>query len=127
MEENRDSKGRFKKGYKATDKQELKRLIAIENSIKSRKNYIRDIVDKYPKIYNSWRAFRFTEKGKNIGNSEDWNSFKTFFNDVFPTYKKGLLFRRLDTSKPYSKENFIWATKEEAKYLKGGLVWMKIL
>lgn len=37
---------------------------SLRKSWKNRKDYIYDIVSKYPKIYNSWRSIRFTEKGK---------------------------------------------------------------
>lgn len=48
--------------------------------------------------------------------------FLTFFNDVSPTYRKGLVLRRLYKDKPFSKENFIWVTKEEAPLLKDNLI-----
>lgn len=44
--------------------------------------------------------------------------FLPFFNDVSPTYRKGLVLRRLYKDKPFSKENFIWVTKEEAPLLR---------
>ena len=90
-------------------------MYSLQESWKNRKDYIGDIKNKYPRIYNSWRSFMFTEKGKKIGHSEEWNDFRTFYNDVVPSYKEGLVFRRLDTSKPFSKNNFIWIkTSEEA-------------
>lgn len=48
--------------------------------------------------------------------------FLPFFNDVSPTYRKGLVLRRLYKDKPFSKENFIWVTKEEAPLLKDNLI-----
>ena len=29
--------------------------------------------------YNSWRAIKFTEKGKKVGNSEEWDNFRNFY------------------------------------------------
>ena len=118
MEEYRDSLGRFKPKYNSADipiEDRIKKMYSLQESWKNRKDYIGDIKNKYPRIYNSWRSFMFTEKGKKIGHSEEWNDFRTFYNDVVSSYKEGLVFRRLDTSKPFSKNNFIWIkTSEEA-------------
>lgn len=118
MEEYRDSLGRFKPKYNSaniTIEDRIKKMYSLQESWKNRKDYIGDIKNKYPRIYNLWRSFMFTEKGKKIGHSEEWNDFRTFYNDVVPSYKEGLVFRRLDTSKPFSKNNFIWIkTSEEA-------------
>lgn len=91
---------------------------SLRKSWKNRKDYIYDIVSKYPKIYNSWRSIRFTEKGKKIGCDERWKDFKNFFEDVIPTYKEGLLFRRKDRDKEWSKDNFIWIEKENEYLLR---------
>lgn len=53
--------------------------------------------------------------GRGITVSEPWMNFKTFFDDVFPTYKKGLELDRIDNNKGYSKDNFRWATPTENK------------
>ena len=97
----------------------------MQEAIKNKKNYIGDIKNKYPKIYNSWRAILHTKKGKKAGCSEDWKNFRAFFNDVFPTYKENLVFRRLDITKPHGKDNFIWVTIEEAQLLKSSLIWLE--
>lgn len=121
----RDDKGRFIKGRVESDEEKLNRLIAVEKVSHLRKNYIKDLKDENPKIYGVWRGIRFTKKGKKAGCSEEWHSFKTFYNDVSPTYKVGLLFRRLDTTKPYSKDNFMWVTQEEVNLLQSNLVWLE--
>lgn len=118
----RDSKGRYIKGSKNTIEEQIKIMYSLQESWKSRKDYIGDIRNKYPKIYNSWRACMFTRKGKQAGISEDWKSFRNFYNDVQPTYQQGKVFRRLDTTKPFSKDNFIWVTNEEATLLKSNLI-----
>lgn len=128
MEEYRDDKGRFVKGYKKDDipdEVRLKTIISMSESWKKRGDYIGDIMNECPRIYNSWRAIMFTKKGKKAGVSEEWKKFRNFYNDVRPTYHDGLVFRRLDTSKEFSKENFIWCTKEEAVLLVSNLVWME--
>ena len=55
---------------------------SIQDSIRKRKDYVGDIKTKNPKIYNSWRALMFTEKGKKIGHAEEWNNFRTFYKEV---------------------------------------------
>lgn len=75
-----------------------------------------------PYIFNSWRSIKYTAKGKKIGNSEEWNDFETFYNDVKDSYKKGLRLVRLDKTKPFSKENFIWVTPDESVLLKDNLI-----
>ena len=113
----RDNKGKFIIGGVETQEEKLKRGIAIKEAWKTRKDYIGDLKSKYPKIYNVWRAFMFTEKGKKAGHSDEWSNFKTFFKDVFPSYKENCMFRRKDTTKPFSKDNFMWVNKEFASVL----------
>lgn len=74
---------------------------------------INELRIKYPKIYNVWRCIKFTKKGKKIGHSKEWDNFITFFNDVKDSYNKGKVFRRIDFTKPYSKDNFVWLDKLE--------------
>lgn len=118
MANGRNEKGQFTKGRKETAEEKVKRIQAVSEAWKSRSDYIGDIKDECPKIYNSWRAMRFTEKGKKAGNSEEWNDFRTFYNDVRPFWKEGLVFRRKDTSRPFSKDNFMYVTVEEANQIK---------
>lgn len=113
----RNIKGQFIKGNNSTPEEKLKKIKSLIESWKNRKDYIADIKNLHPKIYNSWRAFMFTEKGKKIGCSDEWKNFRVFYNDVINTYKEGLLFRRIDTKKPFSKDNFIWIKKEDISYL----------
>lgn len=121
----RDSKGRFIKGRKEAQEETLKRLISIEENIKNRKGYIGDIKNKNPKIFNTWRGILYTNKGKKAGCSDEWKNFRVFYNDVVSTYEKGLIFRRLDSTKPFSKNNFVWVTQEEATLLKSNLIWLE--
>lgn len=121
----RDNKGRFIKGRVETSDEKLKRLIAIEENIHKRKGYIGDIKQENPRIFNTWRSILYNNKGKKAGCSEEWKNFRTFYNDVSPSYKKGLVFRRLDVTKPFSKDNFMWVTTEEAGMLQSSLVWLE--
>lgn len=111
----RNAKGQFIKGCTKTTEEEIKRIQSLKETWKQRDDYIADIVEECPRIYNTWRAFVFTEKGKKIGHSKEWSNFRTFYNDVRGSYEKGKVFRRLDITKAYSKDNFIWVTTEEAK------------
>lgn len=121
----RNDKGQFVKGRIDTAEEKVKRARGLSKSWKSRADYIHDIVEECPKLYNSWRAFRFTEKGKKIGNSEEWNDYRTFYNDVRPYYQEGLVFRRKDVTKPFSKENFMFVTQEEASLAKENTVYIE--
>lgn len=97
----------------------------IKNIIASREISIKDLRNKNTRVYNIWRGIRFTKKGKKVGCSEEWKSYINFYNDVIKSYKEGLLFRRLDFDKPYSKDNFIQVTSDEAVLLKSKLVWLE--
>lgn len=110
----RDEFGRFVKGRKETAEEKVKRLAAVMASVSSRANYIGDIKDECPRVYNSWRAIRFTQKGKRAGCCKEWESFRSFYNDVRPTYQSGLVLRRRDNNRPWSHDNFMWVTIEEA-------------
>jgi len=128
MGELRDGKGRFLKGRCANDEPieyKIKKMYSLEETWKKSDNYIADLIKDAPYIYNSWRGMRFADKGRSIRNSKEWDKFKTFYNDVRPSYKPGLIFRRLDATKPFSKENFIWVTQGEAVLLKSNLIWIE--
>lgn len=114
----RNEKGQYVKGHKITVEEKLKQRESLKKSWKNRKNYIADIVNECPKIYGVWRGIMFTKKGKKVGISEEWKNFRNFYNDVRPSYIKGKVFRRKDSKKPHSADNFIWVTAEEAALLK---------
>lgn len=116
----RNEKGQFIKGRVETTEEEIKRANAMRDAWKKKDNYIGDLVAECPRLYNSWRAFMFNKKGKSHGHSEDWSDFKTFYNDTRSSYQPGFVFRRIDITKPYSKDNFIWVSSEEAKNMANG-------
>lgn len=125
MSDLRDSKGRFLNGRDGSSEpieSKIKKMYSLQESWKNRPDYIGDIKDTYPRIYNVWRGIMFTDKGKKQGISDEWKSFRNFYNDVVSTYEGGKLFRRLDTTKPYSKDNFMWVTHDEAKLLISNLI-----
>lgn len=51
--------------------------------------------------------------GKGITYPIEWKTFKGFFNDMGFSYKEGLSIDRIDSSKPYSKENCQWIELKE--------------
>ena len=118
----RDEKGRFIKGHQLTFEENQKSLEKFKDSWKKRENYIGDLKKKSPYIYNSWRGLMFTEKGKKIGITEDWKDFRTFFNDVYPTYVEGYTLQRKDKNNIFSKENFIWVSRSDAAIINQGMM-----
>lgn len=116
----RNEKGQFIKGRIETTEEKIRRSAALREEWKTRDGYIGDLIVKHPRVYNSWRGIRFTEKGKAIGCSNEWKDFKVFYNDVIGTYFIGSVFRRLDVSKPFAKDNFIWVTPDTARNMATG-------
>lgn len=116
--EGRDKAGRFVKGRTFSEDEKEKIAAGIKKHYETFVPKAR-LREKNPHIYNSWRSMLYTEKGKKAGcTTPEWREFENFFNDVSPTYKPGLRFCRIDTSLPFSKDNFVWLTPEEAQ-LKG--------
>lgn len=110
----RNEKGQFLKGGKPTAEELVIKSKALSDSWKSRSDYIGDIKDVHPRIYNSWRSIRFTEKGRSAGCVEQWKSFRSFYNDVEPTYEKGKILRRRDIMIPWGPDNFMWIDPSDA-------------
>lgn len=119
----RNNKGQFVKGHEdLTAEQKLKRARSLSERWKQRPDYIGDLVSKNPKIYNVWRSFMFTKKGKRAGHCKEWDDFRTFYNDVADSYKENMVFRRKDTREPYSKDNFTWVSTEDAGIMKTDVI-----
>jgi len=116
----RNNKGQFEKGRQETFEEKEVRIKSLVKSWKNREDYIGDI--KNPKVYNCWRSFMFTLKGKKIGCSEEWRDYRTFYQDVIDSYEENLVFSRIDKSKPFSKENFIWLDKDVAANIKDNTI-----
>jgi hypothetical protein len=120
----RDNKGRFVEGRVESPSEKLKRIDAMRVAWKDREDYIGDLIEQNPRIHNVWRGIRFTAKGKKIGCSKEWEDFRTFYNDVSPTYEEGLLFRRPDITKPYSKDNFVWIAQGNESAFKSNSIYL---
>lgn len=61
--------------------------------------------------FNSWRAIVYTTKGKLRGFPESWKDYNVFMKEVQGVWERGKIVCRLDTTKPYSKDNAIWSPK----------------
>lgn len=46
--------------------------------------------------------------GRGITLCEEWYKFINFYNDMYPTFRDGLLLDRIDNNKGYSKNNCRW-------------------
>lgn len=106
----RNIDGTFAKGRVESNDDKLKRVKAFTEAWVNRSDYILDI--KHPKIYNCWRSFMFTIKGKNIGCSDEWKDYRTFYNDVWPNYIEGYTLQRFNKRSPFSKDNFFWGDRQ---------------
>ena len=73
-------------------------------------------------MFNAWRSFMYTNKGKKIGHCKEWDKFEYFYNDMHSTYKPGLRLSRLDKTKQFCKDNCVWLTDEENSILRGSSV-----
>ena len=92
----------------------MKRAAALSAAWKNRPDYIDDLVQQNKRLHNSWRAIRFTEKGKRAGCCEAWKNYRTFFADTARFYFEGAVLRRKDACKPWGPDNFMFVTMEQA-------------
>jgi hypothetical protein len=53
--------------------------------------------------------------GKGITVCIEWDSFRTFHQDMFDTWSQGLSLDRINNDKGYSKENCRWSTKTASR------------
>lgn len=97
-----------------TQEEIIRRSEALSASWKNRPDYIADLANKNPRIYNSWRSIRFTQKGKRAGCSDEWKNFRNFYRDVSPSYFPGCVLLRKDTRKEWGADNFFCVTPEAA-------------
>lgn len=88
-----------------------KRQIALKESWKNRKAYHHGKTAS--KLYQSWRSFRFTEKGKKAGFVEEWRDYSSFYDSMISSYTDGHVLCRVDRTKPFSKENCLWLAKSD--------------
>jgi hypothetical protein len=96
------------------------RAISLKTSWKERENFTHGLAGT--KIHNTWRGMRFTIKGRAAGNCPEWNKFNNFARDMQPSYQDDFRLSRLDKTKPFSKENCIWVSKENLSKSKRALL-----
>lgn len=80
-----------------------------------------ETIRKHP-LFNIWRGFRFTKKGKKIGYSEEWRYYDNFYNDTIQYFIPNYRLVRKDKSLPFSKDNFIFLPEEEVANLKRNVI-----
>lgn len=80
-----------------------------------------ETIRKHP-LFNIWRGFRFTKKGKKIGYSEEWKYYNNFYNDTIQYFIPNYRLVRKDKSLPFSKDNFIFLPEEEVANLKRNVI-----
>jgi len=88
---------------------ELTKSQALSKSWRDREGFTHGLAKT--KIHNSWRAIRFTIKGKKIGCDPRWNLFNDFADDMAASYQDGFVLCRKDKGKPFGPENCFWADK----------------
>lgn len=108
--------GQFQKGHTETPEIKLKRIESYKETRKANPLYIGELENTY--LFNSWRSFKYTIKGKNIGYDESWKDFKIFYNDMKDSYVEGKRLIRINKNEKFSKENCIWLSDNELFLLK---------
>lgn len=87
MEENgRDNLGRFRKGHIEDALTRKKRIESLKKSAKRNPNYLGEL-KKHP-LYNIWRGFRFTDKGKKLEIVKNGTVLKNFMKMYYLNMKK---------------------------------------
>lgn len=97
-----------------TQEEQILRSRSLAAAWKKRPDYVGDLIKSDPRIYNSWRAIRFTKKGKAAGCCDEWHNFRTFYSHIKPHYFDGCVLLRKDKMRPWGPDNFICVTSEEA-------------
>jgi hypothetical protein len=107
-------------GIEITNKTKEKRVASCIASWKNRNDYIQDI--KHPYIYNVWRSFMFTLRGKKIGYDKSWSDYRTFYNDVFSAYTEGYRFQRINKKEAFGPLNYIWVPDNSLSILRDNTI-----
>ena len=109
------------------------KLVACQGCIRqemSRVNKVHGM--SHTPFYNVWHSMRqrCTEPthyawkrygGRGIFCCERWERFENFYEDMFPTYRHGLVLDRVDNDGPYSPQNCRWVTYKENSRNKQGV------
>lgn len=122
----RNKTTRFQLGHTESQEVKEKRIASCIASWKDRNDYIKDIKHPYiynvSYIYNVWRSFMFTIRGKRAGCHNSWNDYRTFYKDVISTYVEGYRFQRINKKEPYGPTNFMWGPDETLSILRDNTI-----
>lgn len=83
---------------------------ALKKSWRNRKDFLNEEKGKGT-LHNIWRSKVFTKKGKLIGFPDSWKIYKSFKAEVGDNFVSGNILIRIDSTKPFSKDNYIWGDK----------------
>lgn len=87
-------------------------------------------------FYRRWSDMRYRCSNPNFAAYKDygargitvcdrWQTFANFYEDMFPTYVKGMQIDRIDNNKGYSPENCRWATPKQNNRNRRSNVWVE--
>lgn len=111
----------------------LKSCGCLSNLKKFKTNSIKD----YRYLYNVWKAMHYRCYKPNNKNyktygllgikvCKKWHDFSHFYNDMHPSYVRGLTLERKNIDKDYSFGNCIWIpNKDQAKNRRSSLAYRK--
>jgi hypothetical protein len=87
------------------------------------KGAVKHRLSRHP-IYTCWQHMKYRclvpsnsayeyYGGRGITVCERWLHFPNFYEDMYPTWVKGLSIERVDNSKGYSPDNCVWASQKQ--------------
>lgn len=87
-------------------------------------------------FYRRWSDMRYRCSNPNFAAYKDygargitvcdrWQTFANFYEDMFPTYVKGMQIDRIDNNKGYGPENCRWATPKQNNRNRRSNVWVE--
>lgn len=85
---------------------------ALKESWRKRKDFLNEEQGKGT-LHNVWRSKVFTIRGKKAGFPDSWKTYKGFKEEVKEGYSEGMILIRIDTTKQFATDNFMWANKGE--------------
>ena len=86
---------------------------------------IYELREECPRIWNTWRSIIQYGKKHQLPICERWTDFKKFYQDVRPTYERGLVFRRIDNNRSFEESNYIWIKSEDAYLLSKTTIFLE--
>ena len=118
-----ENSSRFKLGHKESFDTKLKRIESMRKRWVNRGDYLGEI--KKSPLYNCWRSFMFSNKGKTAGHAPEWSDYKVFYADMIDGYSKKMRLARIDKNGVFSKENCLWLSNEQLAQTKPGNILLE--